>query len=116
MKADERRYTPRYKLKIPLIVQLLGASMAPAQSFESANVSARGVYFASDLPFQIGTPLQISFRMPEEVTGRISPEWNCRGRVVRIDAGAEPSGMAGIGVELQYYEISQPLDRQELNH
>ena len=115
MKADERRYTPRYKLKIPLRVQPLGASKTPAQSFESANVSARGVYFASDLPFQIGTPLQISFRMPEEITGRILPEWNCTGRVVRIDAGTEPSNMAGIGVELQYYEISEPSDRQKLN-
>jgi hypothetical protein len=115
MRVDERRYTPRYNLKIPLKIKPLGASKVPAQSVESANVSARGIYFASALPFQIGASLQISFRMPEEVTGKISPEWNCRGRVVRVDASTQPSGMAGIGVEIQYYEISKPSDRQELN-
>ena len=37
-------------------------------------------------------------------------------KVPAVDAGAEPSSMAGIGVELQYYEISEPSDRQKLNH
>ena len=88
MRVDERRYTPRYNLKIPLKIKpsQSASKSAGAESVESTNVSARGIYFASDLPFQIGTVLQISFRMPEEITGNISPEWNCRGRVVRIDA------------------------------
>jgi hypothetical protein len=112
MNASERRYTPRYNLRIPLRIQRLGGPKTAPQSVESMNVSARGVYFASDLPFQVGAPLQILFRMPEEVTGRVSPEWNCRGRVVRIDAHAEPSGTAGIGVEIQYYEISKASGAQ----
>jgi hypothetical protein len=95
MKADERRFTPRYNLKIPLKIQSLDASYALAQAAESANISARGVYFASDLPFKIGTPLQIALRMPEEVTGKASPEWNCRGRVVRVDVSRDSTKLDG---------------------
>ena len=61
----------------------------------------------SDLPFQVGTPLQIVFRMPEEITGKRSQEWNCRGRVVRSDTVTESTSLAGIGVEIQYYEVSK---------
>jgi hypothetical protein len=110
MKADERRFTPRYKLKVPIEVRQLSGAVTAPQSVESANVSARGIYFASVFPFQVGTPLQISIRMPEEITGRVSPEWNCRARVVRIDSGVEQSGMTGIGVEIHYYEISKSAD------
>ena len=105
MKAGERRFTPRYPLKIPLTIQMLGAAQAAAQSAETANISYRGVYFASERRFDVGTPLQIALRMPEEVTGRVSQEWNCRGRVVRVDADSDRRSL--IGVEIQYYEISR---------
>ena len=104
MGATERRLTPRYNLKIPLRIQPVDEPKALETRAESANVSSRGIYFFSDLPFQVGTLLQIVFRMPKEVTGESSREWNCRGRVVRTDTGAEPIGMAGIGVEIQSHE------------
>jgi hypothetical protein len=105
MKAGERRFTPRYPLKIPLTIQMLGAGQAATQSAESANISFRGVYFASAFRFEVGTPLQIAFRMPEEVSGRVSQEWNCRGRVVRVEADSECRIL--IGFEIQYYELSR---------
>jgi len=107
MRADERRLTPRYNLKIPLRVQPIGVPSTPIRLAESSDVSARGIYFASDLPFQVGTALQIVFRMPEEVTGETPREWNCRGRVVRADADADSRGKTGIGVEIQSYKVSK---------
>lgn len=74
---------------------------------ESSNVSARGIYFTSDLPFEVGTALQIVFRMPEEVTGEPTREWNCRGRVVRADADTNSRGKTGIGVQIQSYKVSK---------
>ena len=107
MRSNERRFNTRYnKLKIPLRISPLGPQ-APAHQVESADVSARGFYFESKLPFAVGTPLQITFRMPQEVAGRFSPEWICRGRVVRVNAAAESCGVAGVGVEIQYYEVSK---------
>jgi len=103
MKAGERRFTPRYPLKIPLTIQMWGAALAAAQCTETANISVRGVCFASECRFEVGTPVQIALRMPEEVTGRASQQWNCRGRVVRVEADSECRSL--IGVEIQYYEI-----------
>ncbi len=103
MKAGERRFTPRYPLKVPLTIQKLGTALTAAQSTETANISVRGVCFASECRFEVGTPVQIALRMPEEVTGRVSQEWNCRGRVVRVEADSECRTL--IGVEIQYYEI-----------
>ena len=103
MKAGERRFTPRYSLKIPLTIQSVGAAQSLAQSTETANISVRGVYFASECRFEVGTPVQIALRMPAEVLGRVSQQWNCRGRVVRVDADSECRTL--IGVEIQYYEI-----------
>ena len=105
MKADERRLTPRHNLKIPLRVQPVDLPRAPVWLNESTNVSARGVYFSSDLSFQVGTALQVTFRMPEEVTGEAPREWIRKGRVVRADAEAGSSGRTGIGVEIQSYEV-----------
>ena len=104
MKVDERRYTPRLKLCIPLRIRRLGASAAPAQSSESSDISGRGVYFSTDMPLKVGSPVQVCLRMPEEITGKLQPEWCCTCRVVRVDRCALPSLMAGIGVEIQYYE------------
>ena len=110
MKADERRLAPRHNLKIPLRVQPVGLPRAPARLAESSNVSSRGIYFSSDLPFQVGTALEVTFRMPEEVTGEVPREWVCRGRVVRTDADADSRGRTGIGVEIQSYKVSKPCD------
>ncbi len=107
MKADERRLTPRHNLKIPLRVQPVGLPRAPVRLAESTNVSSRGIYFSSDLPFQVGTALEVTFRMPEEVTGEAPREWICKGRVVRTDAENGSSGRTGIGVEIQSYEVSK---------
>jgi hypothetical protein len=105
MKAGERRFTPRYSLKIPLTIQTLGPAQAAAQSTETANISVRGIYFASECRFEVGTPVQIALRMPEEVLGRVSQQWNCRGRVVRVEADLDCRTL--IGVEIQYYELSR---------
>jgi len=107
MKADERRLAPRHNLKIPLRVQPVGLPRAPVRLPESTNVSSRGIYFSSDLPFQVGTALEVTFRMPEEVTGEAPREWICKGRVVRADAENGSSDRTGIGVEIQSYEVSK---------
>jgi len=104
MKADERRYTPRFKLCIPLRIRGIGSLAAPAQTAESSDISGRGVYFSTDLPLDVGSHLEVFLRMPEEIAGKLQPEWCCTCRVVRVDRCVLPSPMAGIGVEIQYYE------------
>lgn len=66
MNPKERRFTPRHKLQIPLTVRPLAASNLPAQSLQSTDVSIRGIYFASDLSFEIGMPAEVLLQMPED--------------------------------------------------
>lgn len=105
MNANERRFTPRHKLKIPLTVQPLVGSKTLAQSAESTDVSIRGIYFATDLSLEIGNPVQVLLRMPEEITGTASPKWNCMGRVVRVDHNFDSNGKRGVGVVIHYYDV-----------
>lgn len=105
MNPKERRFTPRHKLQIPLTIQPLAGSNLPAQSAQSTDVSIRGLYFASDLSFEIGAPVQVLLQMPEEITGRASPKWSCTGRVVRVDSRQDAGGRRGIAVEIHYYDV-----------
>jgi hypothetical protein len=107
MKPDERRYTPRLKLSIPMKIRNPGSAEEPARLVESSNISARGVSFLSDLPLRVGMPVQVTLTMPEEVAGKPSPEWCCQGRVVHIDSADSPQEKPRIGVELQYYEVNK---------
>lgn len=106
MNANERRFNPRCRLKIPLRVQPVEIYPAPPELAESMDVSARGVYFETSLPLHVGAPLRVLLRMPEEITGKRLPEWDCRARVVRVDDVAGRNGRYGIGVEIQYYDVA----------
>ncbi|HEX4487280.1 MAG TPA: PilZ domain-containing protein [Terriglobales bacterium] len=105
LSANDRRFTPRHKLQIPLIIQPLVGSSASPQTTESTDVSIRGFYFSSNESFEIGTPVKVLLRMPEQITGRPSPKWSCMGRVVRVDPGGDNEGRRGIGVEIHYYDV-----------
>jgi hypothetical protein len=111
MKPGERRYNPRLKLRIPLIIRPLDSSEAPPCTVESTDISARGFYFATSLPLTVGTPVQVVLRMPEEIAGRVLPEWRCQGRVVHVDTHNVPPGESNVGVEIQYYEVLKPAHR-----
>lgn len=105
MKLGERRYTPRLKLKIPIRIRPLDCAEASPRVVESTDISARGFYFTTDIPFEVGTPVQVTLRMPEEIAGRPLPEWRCQGRVVHVDPDAAVPGTSHVGVEIQYYEV-----------
>jgi PilZ domain len=105
MKPGERRYTPRLRLRIPITVRSLDSGETSARIVQSDDVSARGIYFATDLPLKVGAPVQLIMRMPEEIAGRSLPEWRCHGRVVHVDTDDVPPGESRVGVEIQYYEV-----------
>ncbi len=105
MQESDRRHTPRFDLRIPLSIQPLDSSGTPTKQVVSSNISSRGVYFATDLPLRVGTPLQMTLRMPEEVVGKPSREWCCSGRVVRVHPNGSSHDKLGIGVVIDWYEV-----------
>ena len=96
MKAPERRQLTRYHLRTPLRFRALGVAADPTVHFtEALNVSSGGFFFASSAPLQIGIPLEVTLRMPKEVTGSKEEELRCTARVVH--ARSEPYGDGRIG-------------------
>lgn len=104
MKPMERRRTERLNLAIPLSVSVLN-STAPGQRTESLNVSAGGMYFATNLPLRPGTGVQLVFKMPEEITDTSAGDWVCMGHVVHVRPVSAPSGWLGVGVQFDCYEV-----------
>jgi len=75
------------------------------QQVESSNISARGVYFSTDLPLDIGARVEMFLTMPVEIAGKDSRLWRCTGRVVRLQPRSPSQPKAGNGVEIHYYEV-----------
>jgi hypothetical protein len=99
------RLTRRFPLRVPLTVRLLDMPEVAASASETANISAGGALFATDLPLATGNSVELTLRMPEEVVGRPSNAWRCRGRVVRVAPGTATEIGPRVAVEFQYYEL-----------
>jgi c-di-GMP-binding flagellar brake protein YcgR len=104
MQAIERRRTERLNLGIPLSVSVQN-STSPQQRTESLNVSAGGMYFATNLPLRPGTGVQLLFKMPEEITHMPASDWICMGHVVHVRPVSTPSGWLRVGVQFDCYEV-----------
>jgi PilZ domain len=102
--GSERRFGKRFGLKIPLRVSV-PKSAAPERSVESLNISARGICFATDLPLRVGTPLQLVFEMPEEISHKPTSQWRCTGHVVHVQPNGSPQGVICVGVRFDCYEV-----------
>jgi hypothetical protein len=95
---------------------LLAVSLRePATSLEGVGVtqdlSSRGVFFFTDIPLAEGAEIELTLRMPSEITLGESMPVRCRARVLRIvrpngnpsgALGAEPK--IGVAVRLENYE------------
>jgi len=105
MRERERRQSERIELEILLTIQTLETPKSAARMGMTENISATGLYLASDFPFEMGARLEISLRMPESVTGKPACEWCCRGRVVRVQARDEQHAKPRTAVVFHYYDV-----------
>lgn len=107
--VSNRRLAERHKLSIGLRFRVLRSNV-PEQSAESLNISARGIYFATDFKPKEGAVVQLVMKMPEEITGKTPTEWRCTGHVVRVNPIDSQHGTFGVGVRYDCYEILSPAE------
>lgn len=105
MQEIERRYRQRYEMKLPVRIRSLDQPGLYEQMVESSNISAGGLYFATDAPLDIGSRVEMFLTMPVEIAGQDSRQWRCTGRVVRAQPARTPQASAGNGVEIDYHEV-----------
>ena len=103
MGSTERRFDTRVNVRVPLRFRTLDDSDAIEQTAESENISQRGMFFTTSFPLKVGTPLEVSLRMPQEVTGKSTGDVKCVARVVRVQANSFLGSRSGIGVHIERY-------------
>lgn len=101
MTAADRRQLPRHAVRTPLRFRSTGVAADKSDHFtEVLNLSRGGFYFASSAPLQAGMPIEVSIRMPKEVTGGDAEELTCMARVVYVRNEAYGDGRIGFGAEI----------------
>ena len=89
----ERRAGQRFPYLLTVSVR------QPAASLEGVGItqdlSSRGVYFFTDVPLTEGSEIELTLRMPAEITLGESMPVRCRARVLRIVPPAGPGSSTG---------------------
>lgn len=104
MNSRERRIDTRVNITVPFRFRVLNNPGATEQVAESINISQRGLLFATVIPLQVGTPLELSLKMPQELVNAVSNDVRCVARVVHVQPCAIFGGKAGIGLHIERYE------------
>ena len=104
MPGTERRQLPRYSIRTSLRFRAINLTADKSDHFtEALNVSQGGFYFASSAPLQIGTPIEVTLRMPAEITGNKVEETNCTARVVHVRNAPYADGRIGFGAKIEKF-------------
>jgi hypothetical protein len=118
--SKERRIAPRKVYTMPVRIRVRTEVFAPAPiervhargergaatlapdppDCETVNISELGIYFKSNEQVAFGEELEMSFRLPSELTGRGPEKVRCSARVVHVDASIDGKGTLGIGVAI----------------
>jgi len=104
MNSRERRIDTRINLNVPLRFRVLNIPNSQELTGESINISQRGILFATAVPLVVGTPLEVSLKMPREVEGHAASDLKCIARVVHVEPNAFLGGKAGIGLHIEQYQ------------
>jgi hypothetical protein len=119
----ERRVGQRFTYLLPLSLHQASGSVDGVGFTQ--DLSSRGVFFFTAAPLTEGTEIELTLRMPSEITLGDSMPVRCRGRILRIVRPASsPYSVSpvpaeikiGVAVRLECYEYlsdsaSEPLAR-----
>jgi hypothetical protein len=113
----ERRVGQRFSYLLPVSLR------QPATGIEASgftqNVSSRGVFLFTGAALTEGAEIELTLRMPSEITLGENMPVRCRGRVLRVvrpaSAATQASGRAetkiGVAVRLESYEyLPEPCE------
>jgi hypothetical protein len=111
MSSNERRTNTRVNIRVPVRFRIRNDPVSPEQIVASENISQRGIFFATDFPFEVGTVLDVSLKMPQELAGQPASDVKCVARVVHVQPNSFLGGMAGIGLRIERYEAATKKER-----
>jgi hypothetical protein len=95
----ERRIGQRFAFNLPVSLRDL-ATAAEGLGF-TQDLSSRGAFLFTDMPLHEGAEIELTLKMPREITLGESMRVRCRGRVLRIVKPADHSWKSATSVEVQ---------------
>jgi PilZ domain len=104
----ERRAGQRFPYLLPLSLRQLAESLEGVGFTQ--DLSSRGVFFFTDAPLTAGAEIEITLRMPSEITLGESMPVRCRGRILRVirpsaqSTSSRAEAKIGVAVRLEGYE------------
>ena len=104
----ERRAGQRFPYLLPLSLRQLATSLEGLGFTQ--DLSSRGVFFFTDAPLSEGSEIEITLRMPSEITLGESMPVRCRGRILRVvrpsakNNSSPAKAKIGVAVRLDGYE------------
>jgi len=105
----ERRGGQRFPYLLPVSIRETSGSLQ-GMGF-TQDLSSRGVFFFTDLPLTAGMEIEVTLRMPSEITLGEGMPVRCHGRVLRVTcpvaglaSGAGAETKIGVAVRLDGYE------------
>lgn len=119
----ERRVGQRFPYLLPVSVRQ-GMNSTEGVGF-TQDLSSRGVFFFCDIPLNEGAVIELTLRMPSEITLGESMPVRCKGRVLRVirplaesspvRVGSHAETKIGVAVRLEQYEYLPEPDRSFAN-
>lgn len=109
----ERRVGQRFPFALPVSLRI-PATCSQGAGF-TQDLSSRGVFFFTDLPLAEGTEIELTLKMPAEITLGESMPVRCRAHVLRVVrpngtlANAAAETKIGVAVRLESYEYLQAV-------
>jgi hypothetical protein len=105
----ERRVGQRFSYLLPLSLRQIGTDVEGLGFTQ--DLSSRGVFFFTDAPLHVGAEIELTLRMPAEITLGESMPVRCRGHILRVVGPATQEASAnraetkiGVAVRLEGYE------------
>jgi hypothetical protein len=105
--AQDKRAARRFALRIPVAIAR-SENSNPNESAQIRDVSARGISFYLDAPIEQGSPIGFTLTLPPEITLTESIRVQCKGRIVRVEDGANNGKMAVAAVIEEYEFLPGP--------
>src|SRR5271165_3891958 len=104
----ERRAGQRFPYLLPLTLSQSSTSIEGAGFTQ--DLSSRGVFFFTDVPLEEGSEIEITLKMPSEITLGESMRVRCRGRILRAQH-PQNSAAAAYSHALSQGDLRRHLER-----
>lgn len=110
----ERRVGQRFPYLLPVSLRQAGSEIEGVGFTQ--DLSSKGVFFFTDAALVEGAQIELTVKMPSEITLGDSMPVRCRGRILRVerptgfscDSSSRAEAKIGVAVRLEGYEYLPP--------